>query len=84
MAAGLPIVTTTVGAVPDVVGEAAVLVPPDSPHACAEAILMLSRNPVMARSLADAAVARVSTRYRWAELGPQYAAVYEQAAGMRR
>jgi glycosyltransferase involved in cell wall biosynthesis len=38
MAAGVPVVATAVGAVPEVVGDAAVLVPPGDPVALAEAL----------------------------------------------
>ena len=80
MAAGLPIVSTTVGAVPDVVGDAGRLVPPENPHAFAEAILSLYRDSEAAISLGVKGMVRVNDRYRWSELGSRYVATYERAA----
>lgn len=54
MAAGVPIVATRVGGVPDVISEAeALLVPPEDPAALAQAIIAVRRDP-------DAAAARAA------------------------
>lgn len=60
MAAGVPIVATRVGGIPDVVGEhEALLVPPDDPHALAAAIAAVRRDPARAAQRAAAARARL-------------------------
>ena len=47
--AGLPLVSTAVGGVPDLVGEAAVLVPPGDPVAAARAVRELADDPAERR-----------------------------------
>ena len=63
--AGCPVVSSCVGAVPEVLrdGETALLVPPDRPPALADAILELVRDPDYARSLARRGAADVRARF---------------------
>lgn len=65
MDAGVPVVATRVGGVPDVVrdGEEALLVPPEDPEALARAILGVRRRPEEARRRARAADRRLSERF---------------------
>lgn len=64
MAAGVPIVATTVGGVPDVLSEReAFLVPPEDPPATASALLRLSTHPVSGRARVIAAEQRVRRDY---------------------
>ncbi|MFC2596146.1 glycosyltransferase family 4 protein [Corynebacterium durum] len=46
MAAGLPVVASRVGQLPEIMGESAYLVPPSDPEALAEALDVLVANPV--------------------------------------
>lgn len=62
MTAGVPVIATSVGGIPEVVGDAAVLVPPDDPQELAAQIVSL--------------VADEAARARLAELGPARAAVF--------
>ena len=57
MAAGLPIVATDVGGLPELIGDGVtgLLVPPRSPEALALAIDRLATDPALARRLGDAA-----------------------------
>jgi glycosyltransferase involved in cell wall biosynthesis len=60
MEAGVPIVATRVGGVPDVVGGGeAVLVPPEAPGALREAVLRLLADPEKAGRLAERAARRL-------------------------
>ena len=54
LAAGLPVVTTTVGALPEAVtqGETGWIVPPDDPAALSEALTILSEDPPLRSRLA--------------------------------
>ncbi len=61
MAAGLPIVTTSVGAIPEMIGdgEEGIVVPPRSPERLAAAILRLLSNPELRARMGAAGRARV-------------------------
>jgi glycosyltransferase involved in cell wall biosynthesis len=87
MAAGLPVVAYDQGAVPEVLGDAGVLVSSHDPYALADAIGVLLADPTRRTSLAEAG------RRRFAELDLPNAAdrfvdllvtVQEQAGGRRR
>lgn len=65
MAAGVPVVATAVGGVPEVAtdGETALLVPPHDPSAFANALARVLSDATLARSLADKAAAHVAERF---------------------
>lgn len=65
MAAGLPVVATPVGGVPEVVvdGATGLLVPPRDPEALANAILALLRQPDLRCRMGSAGQARVRERF---------------------
>ncbi len=63
MAAGVPVVASAVGGVPDVAGETALLVPPDDPPALAGALDAVRREPEPAAGRADAARRRLAEQY---------------------
>lgn len=65
MAAGVPVVATAVGAVPEVVGDAAVLVPPDDADALAGAIAALLDDAAERERLVRLGRARAQT-FTWA------------------
>ena len=65
MAAGRPVVATTVGGIPELVrhGETGVLVPPKDPRRLAEAMLGLLHEPALARAMGVAGHALVATTF---------------------
>lgn len=69
MAAGVPVVTTAVGGIPDVVTpNEALLVPPEDPVALGVALRQLIDDPVAARARAQAATRRLNDEFgadRW-------------------
>lgn len=75
---GLPVVSTRVGAVPETVGEAALLVEPDEPLALAEAIRTLLTSPDTARSYARAARDRAASLPGWTHTARVFADVLER------
>lgn len=58
--AGVPLVATAVGGIPELVGDAAVLVPPGDPGALADAVARVLRRPELAATLAVAGRARAA------------------------
>jgi glycosyltransferase involved in cell wall biosynthesis len=78
MAARVPVVTTAVGGVPDVVSDnEALLVPPERPEALARAIAAVRDDPAAARTRAAAAATRLATEYAVGPWVERYAAVYQ-------
>lgn len=66
MACGLPVVSTTVGGIPEVVGaEGGVLVPPRDEQALADALEKLLSSDHLRQRIASAARARVETEFSW-------------------
>lgn len=63
MAAGLPVVASDVAAIPELLGEAGVVVPPDDPAALAAALRALADDPDRRAALGALARARVRERY---------------------
>jgi glycosyltransferase involved in cell wall biosynthesis len=61
-AAGVPVVATAVGGVPDAVGDAALLIPPDDPEAAAGALERLAGDSELRASLVRRGAERVRKR----------------------
>lgn len=79
MAAGVPIVATRVGGVPDVVSPAeAVLVAPGDPVALAEGIRSVYQDPAAARCRAHSARARLERDFNVETWLNRYAVIYER------
>ncbi|MBI9076740.1 MAG: glycosyltransferase family 4 protein [Desulfatibacillum sp.] len=79
MACGLPVISTTGGALPEVVGDAGVLVPPADPQALEHAIIDLLDNPEKAQALGKAGYERVHRLFTWKNAAEQTAEVYREA-----
>jgi glycosyltransferase involved in cell wall biosynthesis len=65
MACGVPVISTTGGALPEVVGNAGILVPPADHHALAQAITLVLDHPDHAKKLGDAGYKRVMEHFTW-------------------
>ncbi len=76
MASGLPIISTTVPAVPEVVGDAGILIPPKRPDVLAEQILRVIYDDKLKKQLVAKALSRVK-KYSWSELIIEYEKAYE-------
>ena len=79
MAAGLPVVASTAGAIPEVTGPVAALVPPDDVPALALRIADLAEAPGRRASMAEAGRER-SRRFLAHAHGPAVAGVYQEVA----
>jgi len=65
MACGVPVISTTGGALPEVVGDAGVLVPPGDPKALARAMLDLMDHPDRAAELGRNGYDRIQRHFTW-------------------
>ena len=79
MAAGKPIVATTVGGIPEAIihGKSGLLVPPKDPDALARAITHLLHDPAYARYLGQNAQARAETSFSIEKTVEKLESVYE-------
>jgi glycosyltransferase involved in cell wall biosynthesis len=77
MACGAPVVTSDRSSLPEVVGDAALLVDPSEPQAIAEALLELLRSPRRARALATRGLARSRT-FTWRRAADSLAALFDE------
>jgi glycosyltransferase involved in cell wall biosynthesis len=83
MACGAPVVVTDGGALPEVVGDAWVVVPAGDARALAEAITALLDDEPRRRTLGAAAVKRAQTCFSWDLVAERYEAILTEAAEMR-
>ncbi len=79
MACGVPVISTTGGALPEVVGDAGLLVPPADPPALAGAIEAICTNPQLAEKLGLSGYNRVISQFTWEAAARKTVAVYRQA-----
>jgi len=84
MASGTPVIATDGGALPEVVGDAGVIVPAGDAEALRQAIDALLRDGARARALAAAGLARVQERYGWDRVGAAYEALLSDTIATRR
>ncbi|MCP4667213.1 MAG: glycosyltransferase family 4 protein [Deltaproteobacteria bacterium] len=81
MACGVPVISTTGGALPEVVGGAGLLVPPADPEALSRAIIALLDNPQRARNLGEAGFKRVHAHFTWKKAAEKTVEVYRETIG---
>ena len=78
MACGTPVVATTGGALPEVVGDAGVLVPPADAGALERAILDLLDHPRKREALSRAGYERIHKHFTWERAADKIVAVYRE------
>ena len=84
-AAGLPVIATPVGGIPDLCGpENAVLVPPEDPRSLATAIATLLDDSALRRRLGEAGQRLVRERYTWDAVAGRYLGLYEEVRAASR
>lgn len=81
--AGRPLITTSVGGLPELVGDGAVLVAPEDPAALAAAVTALLDDPAAAAALAFRGRRRAASWPSEAAMLDQLTAVYADLAGRR-
>ena len=78
MACRVPVICTTGGALPEVAGDAARLVPPANVEALAEAILEMADDQNLRETLAEKGYQRVLKEFTWRRCAEKTAAVYQE------
>jgi glycosyltransferase involved in cell wall biosynthesis len=81
MAAGIPVVASAVGGIPDQLrnGQEGILVPPDDPDALGEALGALLRDPAYARRLGETGRLRTENEFSHETLVRRIEVVYRAA-----
>ena len=82
MSAGLAIITSTAGGCPEVVGDAALLVPPRDAEAIRSQLEKLIGSEQLRRQLSRAAVERVR-QFGWPHVAEQYLSLYQKLQTMK-
>jgi glycosyltransferase involved in cell wall biosynthesis len=80
MACGTPVITSTTSSLPEVTGDAALLVDPGDETAIAKAMRQLSNDDALQDTLAARGPER-ATRFTWEQCAAQTMAIYRQVAG---
>jgi glycosyltransferase involved in cell wall biosynthesis len=85
MACGVPLITTSGGALPEVVGDAAMIVPPADAAALTKAITFLFNNSDQRKKMAQAGLKRVNSVFSWPKAAQEVVDIYREAIdGHRR
>ncbi len=80
MACGAPVITSNTTALPEVAGDAAVLVDPDKPDELADAMARVIHDSSLRASLREKGFQRVK-RFTWEQTARQTLAVYKEVCG---
>lgn len=83
MAAGVPVVATAAGSLPEVLGDAALLVPPGDRDALASALATVLADPVERRRLLERGAAQ-ARRFSWDATAAEIAELYRRVAAPGR
>ena len=77
LACGVPLVATTGGSLPEVVGDAGVIVPHSDPAALAQAIDALLKDPARREKLSDRGRQRILDNFTWARCAAEVVEMYK-------
>jgi glycosyltransferase involved in cell wall biosynthesis len=83
MASGTPLVASRTGALPEVTGDAAMLVTPGDAEELCAALRALHDAPALREELSRAALARVAERFAWSAVARATVAEYRRAIAER-
>jgi glycosyltransferase involved in cell wall biosynthesis len=82
MACGTPVVSSNAGSLPEVVGEAGLLVPPMDEEAMGDALLRLVTDTTLRRSLRSKGFTRAA-RFSWPESARLALKIFSDVGGAR-
>lgn len=80
MACGTPVISTDGGALPEVVGDAGIIVPTRNPEAIARAVQELLDDPARRQALSEKARNRITTSFSWEVAAGRMADYYRQVS----
>ncbi len=86
MSCGTPTLATDLGAYREIVehGVSGWLVPPSDPHALADGIRLMWKNPELRQRIGDAGRRRIVDKFNWRRAAEQTLAVYEEVVPSKR
>jgi glycosyltransferase involved in cell wall biosynthesis len=84
MACGVPLICTSGGALPEVVGDVGILVPPADSKALRQAIVALLDDPERQRRMGEAGLERVVNSLTWRHAAERTVCVYREAIDANR
>jgi glycosyltransferase involved in cell wall biosynthesis len=76
MASGVPVITSNTSSLPEVVGNAALLIDPESEEELRSAILKVTSAPTLQQSMSEKGLAR-ATKFSWEQIARDTLKVYE-------
>lgn len=79
MSCGTPVIVSDGGALPEVAGDAGIVVPKGNPQALASAIASLLENPARRDAVAKACLERARCRFDWHSIAPRYLDLFHNA-----
>lgn len=78
MSCGTPVIATNGGSLPEVVGDAGIVVPHSNPPALANAIAAMLDDPEMRARYGEAGRERILAEFKWERAAREYADIYRQ------
>ena len=84
MAAGVPVVGSSSGAIPEVIGDAGLVVPERDPHALAQAIDRILTEPGLRQTLVVRGRQRARDHYAWPVIAGQTLDLFRSAVAHRQ
>ena len=84
MAAGVPVVGSTSGAIPTVIGDAGLIVPERDAVGLANAVDAVLSRPDLRQSLVERGLQRAHSRFAWSTIAEQTLELFRQAMAHRR
>ncbi|MDD5647889.1 MAG: glycosyltransferase family 4 protein, partial [Dehalococcoidia bacterium] len=84
MSCGAPLVSTTAGALPEVVGDAGILIPPADSEDLTDAIAQLMESPAKRHEYSVLARKRILEKFNWSNAARLTAEVYSEAIKAKR
>lgn len=83
MSAGVPVIVSRRGSLPEVVGDAGLLIDPDDPESLAEAMARMVNDSALGRTCAERGLAR-AREFSWPQTARDVRRAYEEAILVRR